>query len=46
MAKPVEQTPRERLIAGNERVKAPSGKTTWKIKADRNRPAVAVRSRL
>jgi hypothetical protein len=27
-----EQTPRERLIPGNERVIAPSGKTTWKIK--------------
>jgi hypothetical protein len=33
MAKPVIQTPRERLIEGNERVIAPSGKTTWKWKA-------------
>jgi hypothetical protein len=33
MAKPVVQTPRERLIPGNERVIAPSGKTTWKVKA-------------
>lgn len=30
--KAVTQTPRERLIEGNERVLAPSGKTTWKIK--------------
>jgi hypothetical protein len=32
MAKPVPQTPRERLIPGNTRVIAPSGKTTWKEK--------------
>ncbi len=30
--KAVPQTPRERLIPGNERIKAPNGKTTWKIK--------------
>ena len=36
MAKAVPQWPRERLIAGNVRVIAPSGKTTWKIKADKN----------
>jgi len=28
----VKQTPKERLIPGNVRVKGPSGKTTWKIK--------------
>lgn len=33
MAKPVKQTPREKLIPGNERIKSPSGKTTWKIKS-------------
>ena len=33
MAKAVPQTPRERLIPGNVRVKAASGKTTWKVKA-------------
>lgn len=32
MAKAVKQTPRERLIPGNTRVIAPSGKTTWKLK--------------
>jgi len=31
--KPTPQTPRERLIKDNERVIAPSGKTTWKIKS-------------
>lgn len=29
---PTVQTPRERDIPGNERVTAPSGKTTWKYK--------------
>lgn len=29
MAKPVPQTPKERLIPGNSRIIAPSGKTTW-----------------
>lgn len=33
MSKAVTQTPRERLIPGNKRVKAPSGRTTWAIKA-------------
>lgn len=33
MAKATPQTPRERNIPGNVRVIAPSGKTTWKIKA-------------
>ncbi len=33
MAKPTKQTPRERLIKGNKRVIAPSGKTTWEKKA-------------
>jgi len=31
--KPVPQTPHERLIPGNKRIKAPSGKTTWEQKA-------------
>lgn len=31
--KPTPQTPRERLMPGNERVKAPNGKTTWKLKS-------------
>ena len=31
----VPQTPRERLIPGNRRVIAPSGKTTWLLKAKR-----------
>lgn len=30
---PVKQTPREKLIPGNKRVIAPSGKTTWEKKA-------------
>ncbi len=30
---PAKQTPREKLIPGNERVTAPSGRSTWKIKA-------------
>lgn len=30
---PTKQTPRERLIKGNTRVIAPSGRTTWRIKA-------------
>jgi len=30
---PVKQTPRESKIAGNKRVIAPSGRTTWAIKA-------------
>ncbi len=29
---PVPQAPKERLIEGNRRVKAPSGKTTWEKK--------------
>lgn len=29
---PAAQTPRERLIEGNRRVKAKSGKTTWEKK--------------
>lgn len=32
MAAPTPQTPRERLIPGNTRVIAPSGKTTWEKK--------------
>ena len=30
---PTPQTPRERLIEGNRRVKAPSGRTTWEKKS-------------
>jgi hypothetical protein len=30
--KAIPQKPKERLIPGNKRVRAPSGKTTWAIK--------------
>jgi len=29
--RPTKQTPRERLIPGNKRIKAPSGRTTWTL---------------